>query len=144
MAANNLPIFSRLGDVSKDGTTGMGALVTAAAADYTGAGANNVLVWTADASNGGFIQRVRLKAGGTNIATVMRFYFNNGSANTSATNNVFCGEISLPATTASATAATIDIDYPFNIAVPAGFRLYAGLGTAVAAGWVMMPVAGKY
>lgn len=144
MPANTDPIYSRLGDVSKDGTTGMGQLITAAANDYTGIGANNVLVWTSDATNGGFLQRVRLKAGGTNVASVMRFFINNGSTNGTATNNCFYGEIGLPATTASATGATVDLDYPFNIALPAGFRIYAGLGTAVAAGWAMTPVAGKY
>jgi len=144
MPGNLDPIYSRIGDVSKDGTTGMAALITLAANDYTGIGVNNVLVFTADATNGGFLQRVRLKAGGTNIASVMRFFLNNGAAVGTATNNAFFGEISLPATTAAAAAATIDLDYPFNIALPAGFRIYCGLGTAVAAGWAVTPVAGKY
>jgi len=144
MPANIDPIFSRQGDVTEDGTTGMGALITAAANDYTGAGANNVLAFTADATNGGYIQRLRFKAGGTNVATVMRIFLNNGSANTTAANNVFFGEIALPVTTASATAGTPDVDYPMNIALPPGFRVYVGLGTAVAAGWVVTPVAGKY
>ncbi len=144
MAANTLPIFSRLGDVSNNSGTGMNALITAAANDYTGAGANNSLVFTADATNGGFLQRLRLKAGGTNVASVMRIFINNGSANTSASNNVFYGEVSLPATTAIATAATVEIDYPMNIALPPGFRVYVGLATAVAAGWVVCPVGGEY
>jgi hypothetical protein len=144
MPGNTDPIYSRVGDVSTNATTGMGQLITAAANDYTGIGANNVLVWTADATNGGYLQRVRLKAGGTNVASVMRFFINNGSTNGTATNNSFYGEISLPATTASATAATVDMDYTFNIALPAGFKVYAGLGTAVAAGWAMTPIAGKY
>lgn len=144
MPGNNDPIFSRVGDVSADGTSGMGAALTAAAADYTGAGANNAVVFTADSANGGFIQRLRFKALGTNVATVMRIYLNNGGAATTATNNSFYGEISLPATTASATAATPDIDYPMNFALPPGFRIVVGLGTAVAAGWKVTPVAGKY
>lgn len=144
MAANTLPIFSRLGDVSNNSGTGMNALITTAANDYTGAGANNSLVFTADATNGGFLQRLRLKAGGTNVASVMRIFINNGSANTSASNNVFYGEVSLPATTAIATAATVEIDYPMNIALPPGFRVYVGLATAVAAGWVVCPVGGEY
>lgn len=138
------PIFSKAGVVSKDDSTGMGALITSAANDYTGAGANNVLVFTADATNGGFLQRLRFKAGGTNVATVMRVFINNGSANSTAANNVFYGEIALPATTASSTAGTPDIDYPMNMAIPPGYRVYVGLGTAVSAGWVVTPVAGKY
>jgi hypothetical protein len=144
MAGNGDPIFTRVADVTKDGATGMGALVTAAANDYTGAGANNVLVFTADVTNGGFIQRIRAKAGGTNVATVARIFINNGSLNTTATNNVFYGELSLPATTATATASTIDVDYPMNFALPPGFRIYIGLGTTVASGWVFTPIAGKY
>ena len=144
MPGNTLPIFSRIGDVSNNGTTGMNQLVTAAANDFTGAGAGNSLCFTSDATNGGFIQRLRFKPVGTNVASVARIFINNGAANTTATNNVFYGEISLPATTLTATAANIDIDYPLNIAIPAGFRLYWGLGTAVAAGWVVTPIAGKY
>ncbi len=144
MSGNAAPIYSRVGDVSSNGTTGMNALITSSAADYTGAGANNVLVFTADSTNGSFIQRLRFKAGGTNVPAVMRIFINNGSANTSATNNSFYGEISLPATTASTSAATIDIDYPMNFALNPGFRIYVGLGAAVAAGWIVVAIAGKY
>lgn len=144
MPGNTDPIYSKIGDVSNNGTTGMNQLITAAANDYTGAGANNSLIFTADSTNGSFVQRIRLKAGGTNVASVARVFINNGSANTTAANNVFYGEISLPATTAIATAATVEIDYPLNFALPAGFRIYIGLGTAVAAGWVATVVGGKY
>lgn len=144
MAANLDPIFSKAGALTTDNATGMGTALTAAAADYTGISAKYVLAFTADTTNGGFIQRLRFKAMGTNVATVARIFVNNGAVNTTATNNSFYGELSLPATTASATAATADIDYPLNFALPAGFRIYVGLGTAVAAGWKITPVAGKY
>jgi hypothetical protein len=144
VAYNTDPLYSIRGNQSNNGTTGMNALVTAAANDYTGAGANNSLVFTAHATAGSYIQRLRFKAGGTNVATVARVFINNGSANTIATNNVFYGEVSLPATTAIATAATVDIDYPLNFALKPGFRIYIGLGTAVAAGWVVTPMAGDY
>ena len=58
--------------------------------------------------------------------------------------NYFYGEISLPATTASATAATVDIDYPMNLALPPGFHILVGLGTAVANGWMVTTIAGDY
>lgn len=145
MAANNDPIFTRLADLTRDGTTGMNQPITAAANDFTGAGASNSLVFTADAASGGFIQRLRLKAAGTNVASVLRVFLNNGSANTTAANNSYYGEIPLPATTANAAGQTgPDLDYMVNIALPPGFRIYVGLGTAVAAGWVVTPVAGKY
>lgn len=144
MPANNDPVYSRLGDVSSNGTTAMANTMTTAAADYTGISANNVLVFTADATNGGFVQRLRFKATGTNTASVARVYLNNGSTNTTAANNSFYGEVSMPTTNATNTASTIDVDYPMNFAIPAGFRIYVGLATTVAAGWVCTPVAGKY
>jgi hypothetical protein len=59
-------------------------------------------------------------------------------------NNFFYGEVSLPATTASAAAATADIDYPLNIALSPGMNVYVGLGTTVAAGWSVASIAGVY
>ena len=144
MAANTDPVYSRVGDVSSNGTTGMATDITTATGDYTGVSANHVLVFTADSTNGGYVQRLRFQAKGTNTASVARIYLNNGSANTTATNNSFYGQQSLPGTTATNTAATTEIDYPMNIALPAGFRIYVGLGTTVAAGWVCVAVGGKY
>jgi len=141
MAGNTTPIFSRIGAIGGIGST---TLATVSAADYTGTGTQNISVFTSDATNGGFVQRIRLKAIGTNVAAVARIYINNGSTNGTAANNVFYGEISLPATTAATTAATVDVDYPLNIALPAGYKLYVGLGATVAAGWVATVVAGAY
>jgi len=60
------------------------------------------------------------------------------------TNNTLIGEIALPATTAIATTTTVDIDYPLNLPLPPGFRLFAALGTSVSAGWAITPIMGKY
>lgn len=145
MPSNTDPIYSRKGQVARDGTTGMNQPITAAATgDYAGTNANVSLVFTADATNGSFLQRLRFKAAGTNVATVARIYLNNGSANTTAANNTLYGEISLPATTAIATSATVEIDYTLGFPIPAGFRVFVGLATAVAAGWVVTPIAGDY
>lgn len=143
MSANREPIFSLKGDLSNNNGTGMNQLITAAANDYTGIGANNSLIFTAG-PDGAFLTRIRAKAGGTNVASVARFFANNGSTPGTATNNVFWGELTLPATTAAANAATVELDYPMGFVLPAGWRLYAGLGTAVAAGWVFTVVAGQY
>lgn len=72
MAANTSPIYSAVGDIQG------GDVVITQAQDYTGTGTNNVVVFTADEVNGGYIQRLRFKAIGTNIATVARVYINNG------------------------------------------------------------------
>lgn len=142
--SNKTPIYSIAGDPSSNSATAMAPTFTTAAADYTGATAtNNKLVFTAGA-NGGFLQRLRFKALGTNTASVARVFINNGSANTTAANNSFYGEISLPATTISAVSATVEIDYSMNFALPPAFTIYVGLGTTVAAGWVCTPIAGEY
>ena len=143
MAANISPVFTLKGDISNNGTTGMNQLVTAAGADYTGISVNYSLIWTAGA-DGGYVKAIKFKAGGTNVASVARIFINNGAAPGTATNNTFFGEVSLPATTAINTAATVEISYPVEQAFPAGFRIYFGLATAVAAGWAGNVVGGQY
>lgn len=142
MTANTNPIYSIAGDVSSNNSTGMAALVTASDNTYTGV--SGTIVWTADATNGGYIQRLRFKAGGTNNASVARIYINNGAALGTGTNNSFYGEISLPATTAITTAATVDIDYAMNFALPAGWRISVSYPAAGAAGWACVGVGGEY
>ena len=144
MAMNITPIYTGSGDVSKDGATGMATDLLTATGDYTGVSGNHVLVFTADATNGGYVRRLRFQAKGTNTASVARIYLNNGSTNTTATNNTFYGQVSLPATTAINTAATAEIDYPMDFALNPGFRIYVGLGTTVAAGWVCTALGGIY
>jgi len=247
MAGNSSPIFSRVGDIQ-----GGVLLVAAATLDYSGQSVNNNVLFTADATNGGFVQKIRFKSTGTNVATVARIYHNNGNqriataiaapagtptgtpsttggtlyagnffakivavdqyggftvpstesasvaitgqtgsitwawtASTGAVsyrvytgpvtggqvtyftttsnslvqtttigtrdsisniqnNNTLIGEVSLPATTAIATAATVDIDYTLNIALPPSNRLLIGIGTAVAAGWFATAIGGAY
>ena len=142
---NNDPIYTKAGDQTNNGTTGMNQAITAAANDFTGINANNSLIFTAGA-NGAYVRSIKLKAAGTNSsATVMRFFLNNGSTVGTATNNTFIGEINLPTTTASATAITsAEFEFPVGFAIPATFKLYAGLGTAATAGWVCIPIAGQY
>ena len=140
---NNLPIQLSTPRTTVTGTTN-GPILTLAANDYDGAGANNALLFTAG-SSGSFIQKFRLKALGTNVATVLRVFLNNGLTNGTAANNAFFDEIPLPATTASSSSSTSPpIELVVNIALPAGFRVYAGLGTAVASGWQVTPIGGDY
>ena len=144
MAGNTTPIFSRVGAI---GFTTTAIVSTVTQADYSGTGANNVIVFNADGTNGGFIQRVRFKSAGTNsTASVARIYLNNGATNITAANNAFFGEISLPAVTASGSAATVDVDYPINLAVPPGYRIVIGIATTnvLGGGWFPTVVAGAY
>jgi hypothetical protein len=133
------------GNVTTNASTGMAQPITSAANDFTGAGANNALVFTAGAS-GSLVKRLRFKAAGTNVATVARIFVNNGSANTTAANNCYLDDLQLSASTSSATAPTgSTFDYVFpdgGLLLENGFRIYVGLATAVSAGWVVTPIAG--
>lgn len=254
MPANYNPIYSAVGAIEG------GQILTTGANVYTGQDPTNVVVFSANATNGSYVQRLRFKAvGGTATATVARIFVNSGSnqylgqaaapagtptgsisttggtlqtgtgvnyfakivsvdqyggrsvastetasvssASTGSTgsitwnwtaavgaasyriyvgpvtnqqltyftsstnsylqtsptgtnfnaasgeisnNNVFIGELSLPIVTASATAATIDIDYPLNFALPPAGRIIVGLATTVTAGWQVTCIGGDY
>lgn len=264
MAANTAPIFSKLGAIEG------GGVIKSLVSEYTGTGINNQFVFDGDETNGSFIQRLRFKALGTNVATVARIYINNGNLNVASSiaavtsaptgtpstsggtlqagsyfariqpvdqwggvpnagadnsispenttgiavtgttgsitwgwtastgavkyrifvantaggqyayfesttnsfvqtapvqidgadmrlgnpldyiqNQMFIGEISLPATTASTSAATPDIDYILNLALPPKHRILVGLssatpGTPLASGWAVTGIGGNY
>ena len=140
MAANTKPIYSRLADVQ------WGTISAAnTAKDGTG---TVVTVFTADGTNGGRVERLRIRALGTNVQTVLRIFINNGSTNTTNANNTLYEEITLPATTLSETAAIINREVVFNdgdgLVLPAGYKINVTLGTAVSAGYAVTAVGGKY
>jgi len=138
MAANTAPIFSLLGDVQWGPTT----ITTAnTAKDGTGTVLN---VFTADATNGGFVQRIRFKTAGTNIATVARVFINNGSTNATAANNVLFDEVTLAASTISEISAQVVYELPLNFALPPGYKLNVTVGTTIAAGYFVSVIGGKY
>jgi hypothetical protein len=137
MPANTLPIFTKIADVQW----------------ITGASVNNTydltsgtiyLAFSADSTNGGYIQRIRFKALGTTAATVARVFINNGSTTNTITNNILWDEISLPLVSASATAASATYELPMNIPLPAGYKIYVVFGTAASAGWGITVIGGKY
>lgn len=127
MAANVDPVYSKLGDIQYQSA----AMVTAnATLDITTG--TSYLVFTADATNGGFVSYIRVRACPANntAATVVRVWLNNGSTTGTATNSSLFTEATFAATTASLVAATADITIPMNIALPAGHKIYLSLGTA--------------
>lgn len=137
MAANTAPIYSRQPQIS------WGEVDTAnTAKDGTG---TVVTVFTAD-TEGGRIERVKVRAKGTNVATVMRFWINNGSTNATAANNTLIYEATIAATTLSEVAALADNDikFPDPIALPPGYKLNVTIGTTVAAGLHVVAIGGKY
>lgn len=140
MAANTAPIFSIAGDIQWT-TVAMTALNTTK--DLTSG--TSYLIYTAPA-DGGFVQRIRFRALGTNSnATVARVWINNSGATTTAANNTLFDEITLTTTTNSETAAQSTFELPLNFALPATYRIYITLGTApTSAGWQATVIAGKY
>ena len=70
MAGNVQPIYSKVADVQWSQT------LTTAAADYLGLSPYNTLVYKADPTNGGYLERLRFKADSSsnNVATVARVY----------------------------------------------------------------------
>ena len=254
MPGNSSPIFSRVGDI-QGGVLFINSSTNSAATDFAGTGTFVVPVFTADITNGGYVQRLRFKAkaDGANVATVARIWINEGllnqrsplaapgtptgtpstsggslntgtfyakiqaidqwgglsststesaqvvavgpnasigwswSASSGASsyrvfvgpavngefayfvtttttftqtlpyisgqlaspddyviNNMFYGEQSLPATVATTNAATTELDYPMNLALPPGYRILVGLGAQVATGWYVTSIGGKY
>lgn len=125
-APNSEPIFTRVADIQ------WAESITAANNTVDITTGTSYLVFTADATNGGYVQRARIKANPANntAATVIRFWLNNGSATTTAANSALIGEITIAATTATATAALVDNEYPLGFAMPPGYKLYITAGTA--------------
>ena len=141
MPANTSPIFTLSPDIQWS-TSAMTAANTTK--DLTSGSA--YLVFTADATNGGYVQRIRFRALGTNnAATVGRVWINNGSTTGTSANNVLWDEITLPTTTNSEVSALSNYELPLNFALPAGYKLIVTLGTAPnAAGWYASVIGGKY
>ena len=151
MAGNTDPIYSRKGSIAWSAATSGNTLgkATYRTSTYDGSNATtDAIVFTADATNGSFVQRIRFKAGnGANAtAAVARIWINNGSAQTTAANNTLYDEISLPTTTTSTTAATASIDLQMNFALPAGYRIIVGVSSSadLAGGWVATVIGGDY
>lgn len=141
MSANTQPIFSALGSIQWSA-----AAVNAANTAKDGTGIVTTIATGNNAGNnaGNFVQRLVARALGTNVASVLRVFINNGGVNTTAANNSLIGEMTLPATTLSEVSAQADYMLPLNFVLPAGFKINVTLGTAVAAGYQVSVIGGQY
>jgi hypothetical protein len=152
MAVTSTPIFTQTPNVGTLNAIISTAMTSTSAYDGTNAtGTAMALCYTAGA-NGSRIDQVQLKfsstngaaASGTSSATVARFWINNGSVNTTAGNNIFLGEVTLPATAVTAAGTTANTVYTLplplgGLNIPATYRIYAGL--TVAAGGTNIAIA---
>lgn len=103
--------------------------------------------------NGARIDQIKVRALGTNTATVLRLYVNNGSGTTTAGNNSLIHETTIAATTVSETSALADNDIlivkgadsvPPIPYLPPNYRILATIGTTVAAGLQLTIHGGDY
>ena len=146
MAANTNPIYSRVGDLQGIQTSNLTASTT------DGTGANVLAFFTADSTEGGYVDRVILKPIGSTAATVARIFlcddtgtYTAGTTNTTGTMNLIA-EATCAAITSSTTVAQNDIVIPIRMAIPASYKLCIGFGTATGAstGYSVLAVGGKY
>lgn len=140
MAANTAPIYTRLGDVqwSSSATTANNTADMVTGTIY--------LVYTADTTNGGYIQKLRFKPlpGVASNATVARVWINNGGDTTVAANNSLFDEVSLGSTTLSTTASMQVYELPMNFAMSPGHRIYVTLAALASGGYHITAIGGKY
>jgi hypothetical protein len=140
MAQNTNPIFPLVPVVTWVNAAGLVANTTT---DLT-AGTNYNSNFTANATNGSRVDFIRVRTLGTNVATVIRVWINNGSTTATAANNTQFFERTLAATTVSQVAELPDVILPINVSLPAGYKIYYTFGTAVAAGYGIQVVGGDY
>jgi hypothetical protein len=135
MAQNINPIYPLIGSPSwvvlttantaKDGTGTVGTLSTGD-------------------TDGTFVQRIICRSLGTNVASVLRVFLNNGSTNATPANNSLVFEVSLPATTVSEVAAQAPVELAVGFVLPSGYKLNTTIGTTVAAGWAVTAITADY
>ena len=126
--------------------------VSAADGGTDGTDADVQLVFTADATDGSFLNKLiltpRSTSGSTTTsAAAARVYINNGSTVATGTNNVLVKELTLPATAVNVTGTTMvpSFELPFNYQLPPSYRVYIGI-TAMAANtnWAVCAIGGDY
>lgn len=137
MVANTAPIFADTPNV------GWGTVITTANTTKDLTSGTITLIFTAGA-DGAFVNSIVGQPHGTNVASLARVFINNGATTATAANNTYYGQVGLPAITNSENAEVANVTFPMNIALPAGYRIYVTLATAVAAGWQFTTVGGDY
>jgi hypothetical protein len=131
MAVNTTPIFTKSGLVQ-----GLAAALTTANTAMDGTGTLND-VFTAGA-DGALAIKLVCRALGTNVATVLRVFYFDGT-----TNRLFT-EMSIPGTTAVTNSALAPFEIPLGLLMKSGDKLKVTLGAAIAAGVMVSVVGASY
>ena len=144
MAANTVPIYPNVPNFSGNKVTTADAT---ASKNHDGTSSGAVLLFTAG-SFGSRIDEISAVALGTNVATALRIFVNNGQDPTTAANNFLYKEVTAAATTISEVAALTAISIltasSSALVLPAGYRLYAVVGTTIATGIMVNVIGGDY
>ena len=139
MALNTDPIYSGKPDIQWNTTN-----ITTANTTTDGTSGTTYDIFTANATNGGSVEVAVIIAKGTNTATVMRFWVNNGSSSGTAANNTLIGEITCPATILTQVAALSPVIFPIKRKLKPGYKIFVTIGTTVAAGFSVTIDGGDY
>lgn len=148
MPANSIPRFTKIGDIAS-------VLVTAANTSSQGGGTIGTDIFkafTADNTNGSFVERVRwmptATAATTTTATVGRVFLSSVSSGaTTSANTYLIAEVTLPAIAAdNASTAVQPLDVPLGLALPAGWTVLVTTHAAPAANtaWRAVVFGGDY
>lgn len=157
MANNRVPVFPKTPSLQSKA----GAVIGPSAnTSLDGTGSNIYEVFQAKDTSGtgtdsdSKVFFLRAKAVGSPAATVLRVFIYNGSSGTftpgtsnTASNTFLVTELSLPAITASSTAASPDFTIPVNLELPTGNRILVTFGTSTGAsgtGYVVSAFGGTY
>lgn len=149
MAANSNPRFTRVGNI---GSVLVTAGNTSSQGGATAVGTDIFKAFTADATNGSFVERVRwlptATAATTTTATVGRVFVSSvASGATTSANTYLVGEVTLPAIAAdNASTAVQPLDVPLGLTLPAGWTLLVTNHAAPAANtaWRATTIGGDY
>lgn len=145
MPVTATPVFAQTPNNGTANALLTGAMTGTLAFDGSQAvGSSMALIYTAGV-NGSRVDQITCRyssvngaaASGTSNASVIRFWINNGAANTTPGNNIFFGEVAMAAQAVTALGTSILTVNYLNLPVgglnlPAGYRIYAG--STVAAG----------
>ena len=137
MPANTAPIFTLLPEILWNNSVSAANTTT----DLTSGTIYDVFT---GGTNGSYVQKIRFRHVGTNVATVVRVWLNNGGVTTTALNNTLFDDITIAANTVSQTAASTNYELPLNFALPPSYRIYVTTGTVLAAGLDVTVIGGDY
>jgi hypothetical protein len=112
-------------------------------------------IFQADATNGGYVQRILFQSITSPAATVCRVFIvdtvptvtSGALVSNTSLNTKLAWELTLPLVTVSQIAQSPHPELPINMAFPPGYRLAVTFGTSTGAattGWSLNVIAGKY